>query len=78
MNCQGNPDMSTEDVGTTECLAVPIESESFEFVSTESPTLSIRMCLDQECGDCQTLGTNQCWSLVPTGRKGVTYQIITA
>lgn len=27
--------------------------------------LNIRMCLDQECGDCQTLGPDVCWSLQP-------------
>jgi hypothetical protein len=78
MNCQGNPDESTIDVGTTECLPVPFAPESFEFVSAENPSQNIRMCLDPECGECQELGPNRCWSLESTGRKGVTYQIVTA
>lgn len=76
--CQGNADISISGNGTTTCLNTPFPPQSFEFLGGEIGLFNVHMCLDQNCGNCQTLGPNVCWPAQQNGEKGATFQIITA
>jgi hypothetical protein len=61
MNCLGKANNLTS-IGTKiiECRKVSFALKSFELVNFEDPVLNIKMCLDQECGNYQTLKFNFC------------------